>query len=82
MYVQSPILSSFENTWRHKQPERNSYDKIYLLILGFWQLVYIQQQIVSSGTSLTSHPVKVSLSWTVSPSSCAAALIGPDDGQF
>jgi len=26
--------------------------------------------------------MKVSLSWTVSPNSCAAALIGTDDGQF
>jgi hypothetical protein len=82
MYVQAPILSSFEDTRRHKEPERDSYDKIYVLIFRFWQLGYIQQQIVSSGRNLTSHPVKVSLSWTVSPSSCAAALIGPDDGQF
>jgi hypothetical protein len=82
MYVQAPILSSFEDTRRHKEPERDSYDKIYVLILRFWQLGYIQQQIVSSGRNLTSHPVKVSLSWTVSPNSCAAALIGTDDGQF
>jgi len=82
MYVQAPILSSFEDTRRHKEPERDSYDKIYVLIFRFWQLGYIQQQIVSSGRNLTSHPVKVSLSWTVSPNSCAAALIGTDDGQF
>jgi hypothetical protein len=82
MYIQSPILSSFEYAWRHKQPERDSYEKIYVLILGFWQLASNQRQIVSSGISLTSHPVKVSLSWRVSPNSCAVALIGTDDGQF